>query len=86
MVKRPGLTARHLPLAVRQVLGGPRGARGQWHRNRPTTIAMGVTKPYEFIGFGAMEVTAPYEFIGFGAMEVTAPYEFIGFGAMDLGF
>jgi hypothetical protein len=39
-----------------------------------------VTKPYEFIGFGAMEVTKPYEFIGFGAMEVTKPYEFIGFG------
>ncbi len=33
-----------------------------------------VTKPYEFIGFGAMEVTQPYEFIGFGAMEVTKPY------------
>ncbi len=30
---------------------------------------MDVTKPYEFIGFGAMEVTKPYEFIGFGAME-----------------
>ncbi len=28
-----------------------------------------------------MEVTKPYEFIGFGAMEVTKPYEFIGFGA-----
>jgi hypothetical protein len=28
-----------------------------------------ITKPYEFIGFGAMEVTKPYEFIGFGAME-----------------
>jgi hypothetical protein len=27
-----------------------------------------------------MEVTKPYEFIGFGAMEVTKPYEFIGFG------
>ncbi len=25
-----------------------------------------VTKPYEFIGFGAMDVTKPYEFIGFG--------------------
>ncbi len=25
-----------------------------------------------------MEVTKPYEFIGFGAMEVTKPYEFIG--------
>ncbi len=29
---------------------------------------MAVTKPYEFIGFGAMAVTKPYEFIGFGAM------------------
>ncbi len=38
-----------------------------------------VTKPYEFIGFGAMEVTTPYKFIGFGAMEVTKPYEFIRF-------
>ncbi len=36
---------------------------------------MAVTKPYEFIGFGAMEVTKPYEFIEFGAMEVTKPYE-----------
>ncbi len=34
---------------------------------------MEVTKPYEFIGFGAMEVTKPFEFIGFGAMEVTKP-------------
>ncbi len=37
---------------------------------------MGVTKPYEFIGFGAMDVTKPYEFIGFGAMYVTKPYVF----------
>ncbi len=29
-----------------------------------------------------MEVTKPYEFIGFGAMAVTKPYEFIGFGAL----
>ncbi len=29
---------------------------------------MAVTKPYEFIGFGAMAVTKPYEFTGFGAM------------------
>ncbi len=28
---------------------------------------MDVTKPYEFIGSGAMDVTKPYEFIGFGA-------------------
>ena len=27
---------------------------------------MDVTKPYEFIGFGAMDVTKPYKFIGFG--------------------
>jgi hypothetical protein len=27
---------------------------------------MDATKPYEFIGFGAMDVTKPYEFIGFG--------------------
>ncbi len=39
---------------------------------------MYVTKPYQFIGFGAMDVTKPYEFIGFGAMDVTKPYEFIG--------
>ncbi len=45
---------------------------------------MDVTKPCEFIRFGAMDVTKPYEFIGFGAMAVTKPYEFIGFGAMDV--
>ncbi len=37
---------------------------------------MAVTKPYEFIGFGAMAVTKPCEFIGFGAMAATKPYEF----------
>ncbi len=42
-----------------------------------------VTKPYKFIGFGAMEVTKLYKFIGFGAMEVTKPYKFIGCGAME---
>ncbi len=30
---------------------------------------MDATKPYEFIGFGAMDATTPYEFIWFGAME-----------------
>ena len=45
---------------------------------------MDVTKPYEFIGFGARDVTKPCEFIRFGAMDVTKPYEFIGFGAMDV--
>ncbi len=34
---------------------------------------MEVTKPYKFIGFGAMEVTKPYKFIGFGVMEATLP-------------
>ncbi len=45
---------------------------------------MAVTKPYEFIGFGAMDVTKPYEFIWFGALDVAKPYEFIGFGALDV--
>ena len=45
---------------------------------------MDVTKPYEFIGFGAMDVTKPHEFIVFGAMDVTKPHEFRGFGAMDV--
>ena len=45
---------------------------------------MAVTKPYKFIGFGAMDVTKPYKFIGFGAMDVTKPYKFIGFGATDV--
>ncbi len=40
------------------------------------------TKPYKFIGFGAMDVTKPYKFIGFGAMDVTKTYKFIGFGAL----
>ncbi len=40
------------------------------------------TKPYKFIGFGAMDGTKPYKFIGFGAMDGTKPYKFIGFGAM----
>ncbi len=32
---------------------------------------MDATKPYEFIGFGAMDATKPYEFIGFGATDAT---------------
>ena len=43
---------------------------------------MGVTKPYKFIGCGAMDVTKPYKCIRFGAMDVTKPYTFIWFGAM----
>ncbi len=38
-----------------------------------------LTKPYKFIGFGAMDVTKPYNF---GAMAVTKPHQFTGFGAM----
>ncbi len=45
---------------------------------------MDVTKPYEFIRFGAMDVTKPYEFITFGAMDVTKPYELICFGPMEV--
>ena len=33
-----------------------------------------------------MEVTKPYEFIGFGAMDVTKPYKCIGFGASGAVF
>jgi hypothetical protein len=32
---------------------------------------MEVTKPYRFIGFGAMEFTKAYKFSRLGAMEVT---------------
>ena len=34
---------------------------------------MDVTKPDEFIGFGAIAITKPYEFIGFGAIAITKP-------------
>ncbi len=39
-----------------------------------------LSKPYEFIGFGAIDVTEPYKFTGFGVIDVPKPYEFIGFG------
>ncbi len=42
---------------------------------------MDATKPYKFIGFGAMDATKPYKFIRFGAMDATKPYKFIGFAA-----
>ncbi len=35
----------------------------------PAGKASDVTKPYKFIGFGAIDVTKPYKFIGFGAGE-----------------
>ncbi len=44
-------------------------------------IDLDVTKPCDFIGFGALDGTKPYEFIGFGALDGTKPYEFIGFEA-----
>ncbi len=37
---------------------------------------MDVTKPYEFIRFGAMDVTKPYRFMGFGAMELRLQVSF----------
>ncbi len=55
-----------------------------WRRHVSCLDRPGTTKPYKFIGFGAMEVTKPYEFIRFGAMDVTKPCEFIRFGAMDV--
>ena len=42
---------------------------------------MDVTKPYKFIGFGAMDVTKPYKCTGFGAMGATKPYKCIRFDA-----
>ncbi len=47
---------------------------------------MYATKPYKFIGFGAMDATKPYKSIGFGAMDATKPYKFIGFGPRPLKF
>ncbi len=43
------------------------------------------TKPYKFIGFGAIAITEPYKFIGFGAIAITKPYKFIGFGDLSGG-
>ncbi len=37
-----------------------------------------VTKPYKFIGFGAMEVTKPYKFKGCGAMEACSGRDRLG--------
>ena len=36
------------------------------------------SKPYEFIGLGAMDVTKPYKFIWFGDTHGPKPYKFIG--------
>jgi hypothetical protein len=40
-----------------------------------------VSKPYKFIGFGAIDVSKTYKCIGFGAIGVSKPSKFIGFGA-----
>ncbi len=37
---------------------------------------MDVTKPYKFIGLGAMYVTKPYNFIWFGGIYGPSLYEF----------
>ncbi len=66
------LAARAAALAV-----GNRDVAALW-----VAIKCLVTKPCEFIRFGAMDVTKSCEFIRFGAMAVTKPYKFIGFGAI----
>ncbi len=38
------------------------------------------TKPYNFLGFGAIQGPKPYKFIGFGNIRGPKPYKFIGFG------
>ncbi len=49
----------------------------------PAPNATNSGQPYKV---WAMDVTRPYEFIGFGARNRTTKlYEFIGFGAMDVG-
>ncbi len=40
-----------------------------------------VTKPYEFMGFGAIDVTKPFKSIRFGAIDVAKPHESIWFEA-----
>ncbi len=71
------------PLADAGLPAGSRARRHSWVHPAPA-CTMDVTKPYKFIGFGAIDATKPYEFIGFGAMDVSKPYKFIGFGAMDV--
>ncbi len=45
---------------------------------------MDVTRPYKFIGLGAMDVTKPHKFIGCWALDATKTYKFIGCGPMDV--
>jgi hypothetical protein len=51
----------------------------------PVPLLLG-TKPYKFIGLGAMDAAKTYKFIGFGAMDVAKPYKFIGFVAVCTSF
>ncbi len=47
-------------------LPGPAGAPGTPGAAPARKRVQVATKPYEFIGFGAMDVTKPHEFIGLG--------------------
>ncbi len=64
-------TSTILP-APRPSSRGRFGASLEVRADRKRTLVMlnsaelNVTKPYEFIGFGAMDVTKPYEFMGLG--------------------
>ena len=69
--------------SLRDRTGPPKPASSPHFANTHFAPTGFKTKPYEFIGFGAMYVTKPYGFIGCGAMYVTKTYEFICFGAMD---
>ncbi len=59
--------------------GPPHGPTQRRHfrpfarRRRENLVAraMGATKPYKFLGSGALDVTKPYKFMGFGALDVT---------------
>ncbi len=75
-------TARPVPLmpyggvatcdkTARSCRSSPRGRphRGSQRPYLKQIMYLG-TKPYNFIGFGAMDVTKPYKFIGFGLKAV----------------
>ncbi len=67
---------------LREALGGPgprRPSRG------PGSNRALLSGRVELKGASVPGHTKPYEFIGFGAMEVTKPSEFIGFGAINKG-
>ncbi len=77
---------KHRPSNRAKGIGKPAGnlRKTTNHHENPQKLKEPITKPYRFIGFGAMNVTKPYKFIGFGAVEITKPYKIIGFGAMDV--